>query len=59
MKAKQYCHFKRMLKLLLLKEVKEVIEIVISIARIDSSTTARKALQPSFKPRLSSRPTLA
>lgn len=47
-----------MLKLLLLKEVKEVIEIVISIARIDSSTTARKALQPSFKPQLSSRPTL-
>lgn len=45
MKAKQYCHFKRDAKLLLLKEVKEVIETVISIARIDSSTTARKALQ--------------
>lgn len=47
-----------MQKLLLLKEVKEVIEIVISTARIDSSITARKALQPSFKPQLSSRPTL-
>ena len=47
-----------MLQLLLLKKVKEVTEIVISTARMDSSTTARKALRPSFKPQMSSRPTL-